>query len=157
MRFSVLFVLAIAVVAAIAVGARSEEPATPKAAERDQIRELLQVTGSGAVGEQVFQTMMTSIRAAFPQVPAEVWDEFTESLNEDDLNEMVVGIYERHLTHDEVAAMLTFYKTEEGRAIIRKLPIVMQESMQVGQRWGEDKMREIVQQLQARGYKPRQI
>ncbi len=47
-----------------------------------------------------------------------------------------------------MAAAIEFYSSESGRAIVAKLPVISQESMQVGMRWGMELGQEIAERLE---------
>lgn len=42
-------------------------------------------------------------------------------------------IYLQNFTESEIADMVTFYKSPTGQSVLRTMPVVMQESMQIGQ------------------------
>ena len=46
---------------------------------------------------------------------------------------MMISVYEKHFSEQEIADMLAFYKTDTGQKILEKMPVVMQESMQMSQ------------------------
>lgn len=46
---------------------------------------------------------------------------------------MVIDIYSRSFTEQQIDDLLVFYQTETGQALIKKMPTVMQESMLIGQ------------------------
>jgi hypothetical protein len=46
---------------------------------------------------------------------------------------MFIDIYKRSFTQGEIDGMLSFYKTDAGKALISKMPVVMQNSMQAMQ------------------------
>jgi hypothetical protein len=50
-----------------------------------------------------------------------------------ELEPMFVDIYKRTFTQSEVDGMLAFYKTPAGQAVIAKMPLAMQNSMQAMQ------------------------
>ena len=118
----------------------------------EQIRELLEVTGSGDLGIQVMRTMTEQMRQSVPNVPSEWWDKFMEKIDPEELSELVIPIYEKHFTEAEIVAMLEFYRTPVGRSIISKMPAVTQESMVAGQIWGTKIAREVVEELERDGY-----
>ena len=118
----------------------------------EQIRELLEVTGAGDLGIQVMRTMTEQMRQSAPNVPSEWWDKFMAKVDPEELNELVIPIYEKHFTEAEIVAMLEFYRTPVGRSIISKMPIVTQESMVAGQIWGTKIAREVVEELERDGY-----
>ncbi|WP_394246516.1 DUF2059 domain-containing protein [Vibrio profundi] len=56
-----------------------------------------------------------------------------DQLNWDILEPQFITIYDKNFTEDELSAMLEFYKTEQGKSILKKMPAVMQESMLLSQ------------------------
>jgi hypothetical protein len=55
---------------------------------------------------------------------------FRDSMSWEKLEPVMVRIYRKSLTESEVKGMTTFYSSPAGRAVINKLPIVMQNTMQ---------------------------
>lgn len=60
-------------------------------------------------------------------------DVFRDLMNWQKMEAMMVDIYERSFTQAEVDGMLTFYKSDAGKAIIEKMPVAMQNTMQAMQ------------------------
>lgn len=56
---------------------------------------------------------------------------------------MIVNVYDKHFSEQEIADMLAFYKTDTGQKILEKMPVVMQESMQMSQSLMKDAMPKI--------------
>jgi hypothetical protein len=96
--------------------------------------------------------MLEPMKQALPQVPAEWWQRFAEKVDPGDLNKLVVPIYERYFSDEEIGAMLDFYRTPEGQSILSKLPVVMQESMAAGQAWGQELAEDVLRELEEDGY-----
>lgn len=46
------------------------------------------------------------------------------------LEKMYIRLYKESFTEEEVTGMLSFYKTTAGKAVINKMPVLMQKSMQ---------------------------
>nr|WP_276510032.1 DUF2059 domain-containing protein [Niveibacterium umoris] len=57
---------------------------------------------------------------------------------------MFLDIYQKTFTQKEVDGMLSFYKSPAGQAVIKKMPQVMQASMQIMQA----RMSKLVPQIQ---------
>jgi hypothetical protein len=110
-------------------------------------RELMVLTGAGDLGRQVMGQMVEAFRQSNPEIPAEFWDELMASADADELIEMGVAVHVKHLTRAELEAAIAFYSSPEGRSLVAKLPVVMQESMAAGQAWGEKLGREIAERL----------
>lgn len=126
------------------------EPPIDPAFEAD-IRKLLAVTGAGALGQQVMDQMFTALKPMAPALPPEFWDDVKKEMNADELVELVVPIYARHLTHEDVIALVAFYETPVGKKMIAVQPALVAESMQVGQAWGVKVGAKLVEKIQAQG------
>ncbi len=50
--------------------------------------------------------------------------------------EMLVPIYKKHLTENEIVAMIEFYEADEGKSVVSNLPRIPADSMQVDVCWG---------------------
>lgn len=51
----------------------------------------------------------------------------------DDMKKELRVVYEQNFTTVEIQQMLAFYKSPVGQSVLEKMPVVMQESMQIGQ------------------------
>ena len=98
--------------------------------------ELLRVTGAGELGIRMINQMIDVRRRTLPDVPDKFWQDFMAEVNPDDLNRLVVPVYARHFTAEEMESMIAFYRTPAGQKLVSKLPVITEESMAVGRRWG---------------------
>ncbi len=94
------------------------EPAPPGASEEEasaqDIRELLKLTGAGALGVQAYTQMLPSLKKLVPGAPDSFWQEISAKIRPDDLVEMVIPVYRKHLSAHDVRALVAFYRTPEG-------------------------------------------
>jgi hypothetical protein len=114
------------------------------------IRELLVVTDSekliNGVYEQLdsmMQGMMQQTLAGHTLTPEQqtIIDDmrarmvaiFKEEMSWSVFEPMMIEIYRTTFTESEVQGMLQFYKSDAGRALVAKMPAVMQASMQLTQ------------------------
>jgi hypothetical protein len=71
---------------------------------------------------------------------------------------LIAPIYDQHFTHAEIRQMISFYESPLGRKISATLPQIQQESLDVGQQWGErlgERLsRRVNQRLNQHGYTP---
>jgi len=119
--------------------------------EKD-IRRLLEVSGSGNLGIQVMQNMIGNFQQSFPEVPATFWEEFMKEVTPGKLTDLVVPVYEKYFSHEDIKAFITFYETPAGKRLVEKLPMVMQESMQVGEVWGRELGEKVMSKMLEEGY-----
>ncbi|HEY2342135.1 MAG TPA: DUF2059 domain-containing protein [Chthoniobacteraceae bacterium] len=79
------------------------------------------------------------------EMSAKMTAAFKEDFSAAKMKEITVGIYSDVFTEDEVRAIIDFYKTPGGQALINKQPQVMQKLMTVMQQ----KMTEIMPKIKA--------
>lgn len=119
------------------------------AAKKQDIMRLLDLTGAFRIGQifssTIVRQMSDVLRQARPDIPAEVMDVIPQAVDEVIAAEMtasggfadlVVDVYHRHFTHDDVRRLIVFYETPLGRKLSGELPAMTQESMQAGVKWG---------------------
>jgi len=66
-------------------------------------------------------------------------------------------VYARNLTIDEMKQLADFYRSPVGQTFLKKMPVIVQESMALGQRFGEEAAGELhdrmIEELRKRGHK----
>ena len=146
-------VVRLALVAALVVsGPRVHGEPVPSTEMQEDIRALLEITGAGDMATQMMNQMVGSMKGAMPNVPEEFWTKFMAGADTEELVEMIVPIYAKYFTEDEIKELRSFYETPLGRKVISTLPAVMQESMLAGQRWGELIGQQVAAELATQGY-----
>ncbi|MBK7143361.1 MAG: DUF2059 domain-containing protein [bacterium] len=116
-----------------------------KAAE---ITELLQLTGAANLGKQFVVVMFQQLRAAMPQVPEDYLLRLESKIDPQEMERMVVPIYDKYFTLEDIREMKAFYSSPVGRKAISLTPQLMQESMVVGQEWSERITAEVMRDLE---------
>jgi hypothetical protein len=139
-----LAIAALAWSAAWPLAARASEPTA------DSVQQLLAVTKTEALMDQMYGHFEQAMRAGMQQAmagkrltaqqqaivdaaPAEFAAVMREEFSWAKLQPLYVGIYRESFTQDEIDGMLAFYATPAGRAVIDKMPQVMARSMQLMQ------------------------
>jgi hypothetical protein len=142
-------------VAALACSLLTVAPAfADDASKQATIRKLIEVTGAAQMGKQVMDTLFQQVKPLYPSVPGELWDELASLFTPGEMVELVVPIYDKHFDQEELEALLAFYESPTGRKLLSKMPAVMQESVGVGNAWGQKKALELMKRLTERGFKP---
>lgn len=123
-------------------------PAAPVPAQKAAtIRHLLELMGTVKVSQQMMAQMFSSMQRATPQVPAEFWAKVHANMNGNDLIDLMIPIYNRHYTQQDIDGLVAFYQSPLGQKVTAELPQISQESMAVGQQWGQQIAQEIVAQM----------
>ena len=115
-------------------------------------RELLEVTGSGNVGIKMMHNIFTSFKNEFPRVPGEFWDELSKEITGKELMELVVPIYSKYYTDEELVKLIEFYKSPLGPKEVQKLPLISQDSYYVGLEWGKKVGEKVITRLTEKGF-----
>lgn len=117
--------------------------------KKEAILELMTVTGATDMGEQMSQAMTQQmiqvLKQMRPDIPARAFDiageevqsVVMEELASGDFQNNIIPIYDKYFTLSEINELLEFYATDIGKKTIDVMPDLTQESMIVGQAWGE--------------------
>jgi hypothetical protein len=81
-------------------------------------------------------------------VPNEFWDRFEQKLGSQELVDQLIPIYDKYYTQQDLESLLAFYESPVGQKVLKTMPQVMQESMQIGQVWGQQKAQEVLKEIQ---------
>jgi uncharacterized protein len=106
--------------------------------KQTQIMKMMEMVGTKKLLDNMKVTLKQSYAQKFPDKDQHYWDEFFDGLSSDRLVSMIVPIYDKHFTEEDIKAMIAFYESPVGKKMIEKLPLIMQESMVAGQQWAEE-------------------
>jgi hypothetical protein len=125
------------------------------AAYTRSLKKMFEASGT----EQTFETAITQMMGMFkqqmPDVDASLWGDMEKeflktSIN--DLVEMLAPVYIKYMTQEDLDEMIRFYQSPVGKKFAKNTPLIMQESMQVGEQWGQQIGVKMEQRLKEKGY-----
>ncbi len=122
---------------------------------KSSLKKLMQVSGTEVAYKGVLNQMVSMFSQQQSNVPKEFWDELSIEMNKDIFNQlvnMILPIYQKHLTEADLLAVIAFYETPVGKKFAEKTPLVTQESMLAGQEWGKQIGQKVINKLKAKGY-----
>lgn len=122
---------------------------------KEALQTMFKVSGSEEMYQTAIEQMFTMFKGQYSSVKDEVWvsleAEFKNtSIN--DLIEMLTPTYQKHLTLEDIKGLIEFYRTPVGKKYAKKSPMIMQESMQIGQQWGMKIGEEFAKKMKDKGY-----
>jgi uncharacterized protein len=116
------------------------------------VRELLTATGSADMGKKMLDNMFAMFRKDMKDSKADsFFERMAAEINMNTLVEMIVPVYQKHYTEDELRAVIGFYKTPNGKKMLEKSPLVLQESMEIGQKWGREIAEKVMDRMEKEG------
>ena len=126
------------------------------AAKRESVDELMQITGVDSMVDAMYSQMEGMLQGMSQQMGVQpdeksIYDAYHKKMvalmrtemSWDKMKEPMTEIYLSNFNEKEIQGMLDFYKSEVGKATLEKLPVVMQQSMQVGQKLAQNMMPKI--------------
>ena len=138
------------------------EPAQVEAAKIDptkeaDIRRLLEVTGITALMLQAMSGSEKDIKPlminSFPpgEYRAKLVDlffaKFNSKIDSKALIDLIIPIYDKNLSREDVQALVTFYSSPLGHKVITVLPQISAEAHEAGKKWGETLGRDSMQDV----------
>jgi hypothetical protein len=130
-------------------------PAQEKEAD---IRRLIEMTGSSDLGAQlgknVLDQILPTLENMFPPGPKreEIVGAFRTKLktrfNPQELTELMIPVYDKHMTREEIQELIEFYQTPLGQRVLKIMPAVMQESQAIGSQWGEKIFQDVIREME---------
>jgi len=89
------------------------------------------------------QPMNEAQKAIAKDMTRQMTDIFRSSMSWAKLEPVMVDVYKRSLSQSEVDGMVRFYRSPAGKAVIQKMPLIMQNTMQAMQGMTQDMMPKI--------------
>jgi hypothetical protein len=151
MRHGKGVLLGVVLATVMASGAAQAAPATGGASAQ-QVRELMDTLGLKNMLAQMNNVMVQQVARLMPCVPeATVAATFNDPQAQEDIVNKLVPVYQRHFSSEDIYGLLAFYNSPLGQKVLHEMPATMQEGMQVGRQWGEQRAEAMVAKLQKQG------
>lgn len=126
----------------------------PGSKYKSTLKRMFEVSGS----EEAYKSAIRQMFVMFKQnqnVPAELWDGLEKEFmltSMNDLVDLLTPVYQKHLTQSDLESIIAFYESPAGARFASKTPFIMEESMQVGQQWGQKVAADFEKKLKEKGY-----
>jgi uncharacterized protein len=105
--------------------------------EKDVLK-LMEVSGSAASYDLVFQQLVSQLKMMKPDVPQATWDQVKQDVFDKEivyLKKDLIPVYQKNFTADEVKQLIAFYTSPLGLKLVDGTAKISKESMQVAQPW----------------------
>jgi len=129
---------------------QDDEAAAADARHMAKVRKALELSGSAKQGKAVMDQMLAQF-ASIPGLPPGFLEKFSEMVKPSDLTELTVPIWKKHLTEQDLNGLIAFYTSPAGKSFLEAQPAIQQESMVVGQKWGQEMAMKVLQELDRDG------
>jgi hypothetical protein len=120
--------------------------------KRQDIIRLLEVMDTKSQAAQMFDLMLPSLQSMVPEVPTAFWTVFRSRLDLESFVNLLIPIYDRNFSHDDIKELIQFYESPIGMRLLEATPQITIESYTAGQEWGQKMGRDVVNELVRQGY-----
>ncbi len=113
------------------------------------------VSGSEKSYQAVVKQMFTMFKQQYSDVELDLWGDLEKEFSKtslNDLTEMLVPVYSKYMTLEDLKELIKFYETPVGKKFAKNTPLIMQESMQIGQQWGMKVGQDFEKKMKEKGY-----
>ena len=133
--------------------AEPAKPAPVDPGKEADIRKLMKITGMSELGSGVAKQVMGTFREAYPKVPESLWADLAKRMDPASVTTLTVPVYNAHFSADEVKQLIAFYESPLGKKVLKELPGVTAESMEIAETWGYKTGERMAGELEAKGFK----
>jgi len=113
------------------------QPAHPVTAA--QVHEILELTGTNTQKREMLDGLLPHLKEMMPWMPSDVVGDLERTLGTADFEGAMVRSFQQHLSTEEAAQIIAFYKSPAGRRMIAVMPAALNE--------GRDGVAELGQQV----------
>ena len=155
------FLLFATLCTAMALPAIAQTADTP--ASREDVEKYLQLMHSREMFQQTLDVMSKPLHQMIHEqylkdqdkLPADfeprmnqMMDEMLSGLPYDEIQEKMVPVYQKHLTAGDLNALIAFYSSPTGQKMLKEMPTLMADTMQVTMPLIRDHIEKVTQRMQ---------
>jgi hypothetical protein len=136
------------------VGLLQIETVYPDEMDED-IETFLNINGSITAYDMAFEQLISHFRQIRSGAPESLWSDLRSQILEHEvrtLNKLLVPIYKRYFSHDEIKALVAFYQTPAGAKFTGTIGLITREATEISQEWAIGLGQKIVEYLEQAGY-----
>lgn len=119
------------------------------------LKKMFEVSGSEESYQTAIRQMFSMFKQQYQNVETEQWNEIEKEFLKtslDELTTMLVPVYIKHMTQADLEEIISFYQTPVGKKFAQKTPLIMQESIAIGQQWGMKIGKDFEKKMKEKGY-----
>jgi uncharacterized protein len=116
------------------------------------VKELMQSMNSASLADQILGSMIDYYKKQGSSIPDTFWEEMAKEINGTELTNLIIPVYEKYYTEEDLKKLILFYNSEVGKKTIQLMPLIMQESMIIGRDWGLKLSEKVQAKLKEKGY-----
>jgi hypothetical protein len=129
----------------IAAGSAVSQPPPAHPVTAAQVYEILELTGTNNMKREMLDGMLPNLKQMMPYIPADVLSDLQRTLGTADFEGAMVRSFQQHLSTEDAASIIAFYKSPAGQHMINVMPQVLNEGQDAGAELGQQVMFQVIQ------------
>ncbi len=110
-----------------------------------QVYQILDLTGTNTQKREMLDGLLPHLKEIMPWMPADVVADLQRTLGTADFEGAMVRSFQQHLSAEEAAQIIAFYKSPAGRHMIAVMPAVLNDGQDAVAAMGQQVMLEVMQ------------
>jgi hypothetical protein len=110
--------------------------------KEDLIKKFVQIYG-------VKENMQTNFDQMTATLKPDQAEAFRQSVKVDEIVDLLLPIYDKHFSADDLRAYIRFYSSAEGRKLVQTLPLLMKDSVDISMKYLDERLPESLKQAEA--------
>ena len=123
----------------------ADDPPPEHPVTAEQVYEILSLTHTDVVRRQMLDDMLPYLKRMMPYLPADVMGDLQQSLGAVDYQGAMVQAFQQHLSTEDAAQMIAFYRSPAGRHMTAVMPQILEAGEQAGGTLGQQIMFQVIQ------------
>ncbi len=119
------------------------------------LKKMFEVSGAEESYQVAIQQIFAMYREEYSNVGSDIWEDLEKEFSNtslDKLTEMLVPVYSKYLTLEDLQELIEFYETPIGKKLVYSTPLILKESMQIGKQWGIKIGEDFEKKMKEKGY-----
>lgn len=114
---------------------------------REQVHEIMVLTDANRLSGQSVRAVLDQVEKSFPPyVPQDVITDLNNRLENFNYEPLAIEAYRKHVSTEDAARIIAFYRSAAGRRLIAVTPQIMREMQEQSAKEGERIVQEVIHQ-----------
>ena len=132
-KFIFLYIIICLLITIPIVGPAQSKTAPDKQEKLANIGRMIKIEGTAENIMASLPKIVDLVKMSKPEVPDELWKEFLAEFTEDYFIDLLVPIYDKYLTNQEVMDIIAFNESPSGRKLLDISPKIEQQILEASQ------------------------
>ncbi len=126
-------------------GTAAENPPPAHPVTAAQVYDILELTGTNTQKREMLDGLLPHLREMMPWMPQNVVADLQRTLGAADFEGAMVRSFQQHLSTEEAAQIIAFYRSPAGKHMIAVMPSVLNEGQDAVADLGQQVMLDVMQ------------